>query len=173
MRLDGDGWRNFFDSYRRDAFRLETLPSYDVAGERDEYNAFHATGELFIPPDDPWLTRVRRFRESGRWIGRVHIVTRPLSDYLRYEFAVYRHTVDAGEDVRILDVTDRPDPGLPDQDFWLFDEAAVVRMDYDAQGRQLGRELLEDVDVAPYVAWKHLALELSVPFREYEATCRA
>ena len=93
-----------------------------------------------------------------------------MSDYLRYEFAVYVHTVRAGEDVRIVDLTDQADPGLPSFDFWLFDEARVVRMDYDADGRQLGREWLEDVDPAPYVAWKRLALELAVPFVDYQAT---
>jgi uncharacterized protein DUF6879 len=167
VRLDGDAWRTFFDSYKREAFRLETLSTYGVASEQDEYEGFLATGELHIPDDDSWLVRVRRFRESGRWIGRVHVLARPLTDYLRYEFAVYRHTVRAGEDVRILDVTDQPDVELPQEDFWLFDDVAVVRMEYDEHGVQLGRELLEDIDPTPYVAWKRLALAHAQPFTEY------
>ncbi len=87
----------------------------------------------------------------------MHVVRRPLTDYLRYEFAVYRRTVEVGEDVRILDLTDQSDPGLPAQDFWLFDDTAVVRMDYDSEGTQLGCELLEKVDPAPYVARKQFA----------------
>jgi hypothetical protein len=39
-------------------------------------------------------------------------------------------------------------------------------MDYDPGGTQLGRELLENVDPAPYVAWKQLALEYAEPFME-------
>ncbi|MGH3546654.1 MAG: DUF6879 family protein [Pseudonocardiaceae bacterium] len=166
MRLEGDRWRTFFDSYQREAFRLETLPSYGLASEQPEYEAFLTTGELDIPDDDPWLVRVRHFRHTGRWIGRVHVIRRPLTDYLRYEFAGYRRTVEAGEDVRILDLTHRPNPGLPGQDFWLFDDTAIVRMDYDADGTPLGRELLEDVDPAPYVAWKQLALAHAEPFAE-------
>jgi hypothetical protein len=92
---------------------------------------------------------------------------RPLTDYLRYEFAVYRYTVAAGEDIRILDVTDRPDLGLPHQDFWLFDDTSVVRMDYDDHGRQVGRELLEDADPAPYAERKRLAIAHAQPFAEY------
>ncbi|MGH3574004.1 MAG: DUF6879 family protein [Pseudonocardiaceae bacterium] len=95
MRLEGDSWRTFFDSYRREAFRLETLPSYHVGGEQEEYEKFLATGQLDIPNDDSWLTRVRHFRNTGRWIGRVHVISRPLTGYLRYEFAVYRRTVAA------------------------------------------------------------------------------
>jgi hypothetical protein len=165
--LEADAWRRFFDSYEREAFRLETLPSYGVASEDEELQSFLASGRLDIPDNDPWLVRVRHFRDTGRWVGRVHVLRRPLSDYLRYEFAVYAHTVGVGEDVRILDQTGKADPGLPAFDFWLFDDTRVVRMDYDAYGRQLGREWLEDVDPTPYVAWKRLVLDLAVPFREY------
>ena len=169
MRLDGEGWRRFFDTYAHEAFRLETMPSYGVASEVDELRQFLTTGHLVIPEDDPWLVRVREFRASGRWVGRVHLVRRPLTEYLRYEFAVYAHSTRAGEDVRIVDITDLPPAGLPQQDFWLFDDSRVVRMDYDADGRQLGREWLEDVDPGPYVAWKVWALELAVPFADYRA----
>jgi hypothetical protein len=169
VRLEGDAWRRFFDSYEREAFRLETLPSYGVASEDEELQDFLATGQLVIPDDDKWLVRVRHFRATSRWVGRVHVLRQPLTDYLRYEFAVYAHTVRAGEDVRILDLTGRADPGLPSFDFWLLDDVRVVRMEYDADGRQLGRELLADVDPAPYVTWKRLALERAVPFLEYQA----
>lgn len=40
MRLDGDAWRTFFDSYQREAFRLETLSCYGVSKERDEFENF-------------------------------------------------------------------------------------------------------------------------------------
>jgi hypothetical protein len=167
VRLAGDAWDIFFDSFKQEAFRLETHPVYDMTSEHEEYEEFLATGELHIPDDDGWLTRVRHYGASGRWVGRVHVLSRPLTDYLRYEFAVYRHTVRAGEDVRILDLTECANPGLPAQDFWLFDDSAVVRMDYDEHGRQLGRELLEDVDPAPYVEWKRMALAHAQPFAEY------
>jgi len=169
VRLDGETWREFFDSYRREAFRLETLPEYKVDSERSEYEHFLATGRLNIADDDPWLMRVRHFRQTGRRIGRVHVISRPLTDYLRYEFAVYRYTVAAGEDVRILDLTDQPNPGLPTEDFWLFDDTAIVRMDYSPDGTQQGRELLQETDPAPYVGWKRLALEHARPFMEYDA----
>jgi len=163
--LDGKQWQSFFDALRRTAFRLETYPAYDVASEREEYRHFLSSGSLYIANHDPWIARVRHFRATGRWIGRVHVLRRPLTDYLRYEFAVYRHTGAAGEDVRILDVTDRPDPGLPRKDFWLFDDTSIVRMDYDGQGRQLGRELLEDTDPGPYVQWQQVSLAHALPTR--------
>lgn len=167
MRLDGEQWRSFFDAFQRTAFRLETYPAYDVDSEREEYERFLSTGSLCIPNHDVWTTRVRHFRATGRWIGRVHVLRRPLTDYLRYELAVYRYTVAAGEDVHILDLTDKPNPGLPSEDFWLFDDTSIVRMDYDSQGKQLGRELLEDTDPARYVQWQRIALAHAVPYAQY------
>ncbi len=167
MRLDGERWRTFFDAFQHTAFRLETYPAYDVTSEQEEYELFLSSGSLSIPDDDSWLTRVRHFRATGRWIGRVHVLRRPLTDYLRYEFAVYRHTVAAGEDIGIVDLATQPDPGLPSQDFWLFDDVSVVRMDYDDQGAQLGRVLLEGIDPAPYVEWQRIALAHAQPYAEY------
>jgi hypothetical protein len=40
-------------------------------------------------------------------------------------------------------------------------------MDYDDQGRQRGRELLEDTDPAPYVRWQQIALAHALPYAEY------
>ncbi|MFD5462080.1 DUF6879 family protein [Kitasatospora sp. NPDC127059] len=169
MLLDGDAWRAVFNSFEHEAFRLETRSSYAVPGEDEEFREFLATGELHIPEDDPWLTRVRNYRASGRRIGRVHVLTRPLSDYLRYEFAAYAYNVKAGEDIRILDLTGRDNPGLPDQDFWMFDDIKVVDMRYRPDGSQIGRELLDDPDLGQYRRWRDLAVSLSVPFAEYVA----
>ena len=43
MRLAADAWRRFFDSYEREAFRLETLPSYGVASEAAYNENMHVT----------------------------------------------------------------------------------------------------------------------------------
>jgi hypothetical protein len=169
VRLDGDAWREFFDYFERDAFRLETLPVYRVEGEWDDFQRFLATGDPGISEDEPWFERVRHYRNTGRSIGRVHVVRRPLTDYLRFEFAFQLRSVQVGEDVRVLDLTGRANPGLPDQDYWMFDESKVVRMDYEADGTQIGRELLEGVDPTPYVEWKRLALEHSESLPEFYA----
>ncbi|WP_327677647.1 DUF6879 family protein [Kitasatospora sp. NBC_00458] len=166
MFLDGDGWRAFFDAMEHDAWRLETLPAYAMPQEDNAVRRFLA-GEPVGPADTAaWTARLRGYRESGRRVGRVHVLTRPLTDYLRFEFAYYRHSVGAGEDVRILDLTDRPNPGLPDQDFWLFDDSRVVLMNYRADGTQINRQVHEG-DPTPYAEWKRLAVAESVPFLEY------
>jgi hypothetical protein len=129
---------------RREAWRLETRPGYTVPQEAEKFARFLDGGKS---PDDytsGWMDEVRQWTAEGRNVGRVHIVTRPLSGYLRFEFEYYyRHHVAVGEDIRILDLADRDNPGLPDQDFWMFDESTVVLMNYRADGTQINRELHE------------------------------
>lgn len=70
------------------------------------------------------------------------------------------------QDIRILDLTDRDEPVLPEQDFWMFDESTVVLMNYRPDGTQISRELYEG-DPEPYRQWKRIAVGASVPFLEY------
>lgn len=170
MRLDGDQWQRRLHGFERSAFRLETLPQYLVPQESDELRRFLAGEE---PPEGlraGWCEKVAAHIAAGKVMQRVHVLTSPLSDYLRYEFAWgYALTVEAGEDIRILDLAERPDPGLPDEDFWLFDDRVVVRMLYEPDGTQIGRELVDDPDLDTYRRWKQLALDHSVPFTRYYA----
>ncbi|MFD9890647.1 DUF6879 family protein [Amycolatopsis sp. NPDC059027] len=165
--LTGDAWAAQWQNFKRSAWRLETLPAYKVGPEEGGLERFLATGEA--EPPTHWYEELREHAAAGRTVGRVHTLTPPLSDYLRWEFTAYPGSVDAGEDVRILDYSRTPNPGLPDQDFWLFDDEVVVLMHYEADGTQVGRERLVDVDPAPYVRYKELAIQHSVPFLEYVA----
>ncbi|MCP2335791.1 DUF6879 family protein [Actinomadura rupiterrae] len=168
MYLKGEEWSRYTRDFHREAFRLELHPVYSMPDEQEEFERFLA-GEK--PPADlhyPWLDKVTDGTASGKRFLRVHVVTRPLSDYLRYEFEWgYAFNVRAGEDIRILDVTGEPDPGLPDHDFWMFDEATVVRMLYRPDGTQIGRELVERPDIDAYRRYRDLALKGAVPFQEY------
>jgi hypothetical protein len=101
--------------------------------------------------------------ESRVWENHMHGLTggswkRSLRLPRQLPTLPYVFNVRAGEDIRILDLAYQANPGLPAHDFWLLDDITVVRMDYPEHGAQLGRELLQDIDPAPYVRWKHLAL---------------
>lgn len=165
--LTGDAWEAHWQTFKRSAFRLETLPVYRVGPEEHEFEQFLATGR--VEPAHDWHDELRAHAAAGRTVGRVHVITPPLSDYLRYEFACYEGNVEAGEDIRILDFSRTPNPGLPDHDFWMFDDEVIVLMHYAEDGTQLGRERLVDVDSLPYVRYKELAIQHSVPFLQYVA----
>lgn len=167
MLLDGDAWDAKFLDFHSEAWRLETLPEYRVSQEDDEMRAFLA-GERIDPHaySNEYTDDLKRVRAEGKSKGRVHVVTRPLSAYLRYEFMYYRPHAWAGEDIRIMDVTDRENPLAGVQDFWMFDRSEVVLMHYESDGTQVSREVFEG-DVSPFLEYQRIALAESVPFEEY------
>ncbi|MGW1187522.1 DUF6879 family protein [Streptomyces sp. NPDC002559] len=168
MLLDGDNWAAKFREFKREAWRLETLPHYLMPQEAEELEGFRS-GARIDPQtvSNEYTDRLRRQAAEGRPQGRVHVVTRPLAEYLRFEFSQYYapHTL-AGEQIRILDVTDRENPLAGVQDFWMFDQAEVVLMNYQPDGRQISRELFEG-DVTPFIEYQRIAVAESVPFEEY------
>jgi hypothetical protein len=166
--VTGEEWLRFFDSFERSAWRLELWPVYTVPQEKEAIARFRAGERLPSDHRSAWMDRVAGYADTGRSIGRVHVVRRPLSEYLRFEFEwYYRHHVRAGEDVRILDVTDAPVTGLPDHDFWMFDDKTVVKMLYQPDGTQIGRYLIDQPDIGSYVRYRSIAQTLSVPFLRY------
>ncbi|MGW0910687.1 DUF6879 family protein [Streptomyces sp. NPDC002784] len=168
MLLDGDEWRRTFDAFQRDAWRFEAQPTYTMPKETENVARFLRREPKPTDHNSRWHERVHDYVASGRSIGRVRIVRQPLTDYQRYQFAWgIPGNIQAGEDIRILDVTHN-DYGLPlsGTDWWMFDATQVVRLNFRPDGTQINRELFTG-DIAPYLEWKRIALAHSVPFFEY------
>ena len=171
MMLDLDDLDGYFEeNFTRTAFRLETLDQYEVASDGNDFGRYLAGA----PEPDPerkqsWLDVLRAEVERGAYRHRVHILQSPLGDYLRYECEWgYAPNAKAGEDIRILDTAERSAPeGLPDHDFWLFDDKAVLRMHYDADGQFVGGEPLPDEAAPQYRAARDAAWEAAVSFDDY------
>jgi hypothetical protein len=161
---------DLFDTFEREAFRLETLDDYSKSGNVDAYHAFLA-GEP--QPDDynsGWIEELRSHTGRGKRVYRVHILLRPLSDYLRFELGWgYRKNMSGGEEFFILDVTDRPNPLVNVPDFWFFDSESVATMDYDTTGKFLGAEVLPPERAAEFAQFRDVALAQAEPFTEWWA----
>lgn len=169
MLLDGEPWAAMFRNFKRSAWRLEVQPAYTMPAEAESLARF-LRGEP--KPDGhnaEWHGTLRGAVAAGKSFGRVRVVRQPLTDYQRYGFAWgVPGNVAAGEDIRVLDLTDK-DMDLPEHDFWMFDESTVVHLNYRPDGTQINRELIEDPDIGKYLAWRDLAVENSVPFSAYRA----
>jgi hypothetical protein len=168
LLLDGAEWEAYFDDFRRSAFRLEVHQTYTMPDEAETFRDFQAGAPMPDGFNADWHELIRDHAAAGRTMTRAKIVRRPLTPYSRYLFAWAIPTnVAAGENYQIVDVTDRPDPGLPEQDFWMFDETTVVHLNYRPDGTQIDRELIQDPDIGKYLAWRDLALESAIPFSAY------
>jgi len=150
---------------------LDTEVAGLVEGEQEEsFHRFLRGGVLPKPGPGTtaWLAKVARWTTAGKQIRRVHIVTRPLSDYLRWELVVYRQqTSQAGEDIRIADATNVPWLAEVGPDFWLFDDAVPVECRYDTEGRWLGGEQATH-DIGYYRQQRDLALAHAVPLADFQ-----
>lgn len=152
----------------RSAFRLELLDRYDVESDGDDFQRF-MTGEPAPSAQrkQPWLDRLRREAAAGILNHRVHVLRRPLTDYLRYECEWGYLPNSAYEDIGILDLTERSRPdGLVDHDFWLIDNEHPIRMHYDGGGRFLGAQPAPDL-LDAYRTARDVATTLAEPFRKW------
>lgn len=167
---------DLYRTCRFSACRLETLQQYATSGDEERRRAFRA-GEPLPPPGPGKLDDLRliaQLRKAGRQVGRVHVVDQPLSDYMRYELAVYAENVAAGEDVRIADRSRHPELADLGQDFALFDaetgEPQVILFGYDVDGSLLGyRHATDRPTIARCQRQYRLALARSVPLAEFMA----
>lgn len=162
-------WLDLFDTFERAAVRLETRPSYLVDAEQEEFGRFLATG--VVEDDDPdrrWRRQMRAARDSGRQVARVRFIREPPGDYQRYLIACNQFNEEDGEDIRYLTYQRAAELGLPQVDFWLFDDRLVLMMAFDDKGRPLDKELVEDDAAAVDQAreWISLAMEHATPYRE-------
>jgi hypothetical protein len=157
------------DHFRTKLFRLETLDHYDVATDDQDFHRYLA-GEPAPEASckEEWLQVLRAEAAAGKHSRRVHVVTGPLSDYLRYEFEWgYVYNAAAGEDIRILDLSGRRLAGagpLLHQDFFIIEDEWVLRMQYDHAGRYIGTAVVTGETVAGYVELREAIWDAAQPF---------
>jgi hypothetical protein len=160
--------------FRHTVFRLETLQRYTVEAEAERFRGWLDGQPL---PErsvntSPWLRQMAETTEAGvRW-SRVHLVRKPLTDYIRYEFVSYRESAFAGQDTMIVDLDAHPELAMLHEDFWLVDgdepTALAVLMRYDPEGRFLGAWRTDDQPVVQECRRQQdMVLAASVPLAEY------
>ena len=104
-------------------------------------------------------------RRSAEWGP----VCQPSTDYQRFQLAwAIPGNIDAGVDIRILDLTDL-DLDLPSQDFWLFDEETVVDLNFRPDGTLVNVDRLEDPNLGQYLKRRDTAVAHAVPFSSWNA----
>jgi hypothetical protein len=159
--------RDFTSLFQVRAFRLLTLDFYDAENEHGPYADFLAGNDVDPSWRRRWQGRVREICESGRTIGRVHAISEPPGDYIRFCLLHgYPYNVDAGEDVRITSRNYLTHQG----DFWLFDDALAARLVYDGAGQVENVEMHDDAALlAELVSIRDEALAVAVPLAQYVA----
>jgi hypothetical protein len=121
------------------------------------------------------LELIAALKQASRAVQRVHVVSRPLSDYIRYELTAYAENAAAGEDIRIADRSAHRELGDLGEDFTIFDAgtsgASVILFRYDGGGRLHGYRHATDQETVMRCGGQYdLALACSVPLNEFMAS---
>ncbi|WP_329179141.1 DUF6879 family protein [Streptomyces sp. NBC_01477] len=154
------------------AVHLEMRDAYGVNSEAADFARWRATGERDTDPDSaywrPWAELVRRTVARGVVVRRARIVSEPVSDYIRYEYAGTVVNLGAGEQVRWLPRRQASDIPLPGNDFWLVDSAVVRWNHFAGDGVSGGGEMSTDPTVAKLCADAfELVWSRAVPHDQY------
>lgn len=163
-------FKALFDDWQITAWRWECQGVYREPSEEQPLRHFLETGQPDLEWFAGWLARVRTWTGAGQRMGRVRLLTEPLTDYLRFELAITPAAVDAGEEIRFLSAARASELELPGEDFWLFDDERVVVMSFGERGVS-GADLITDPGiVARYLHWRQRAVEAAVPLGELHLT---
>ncbi|WP_042421978.1 DUF6879 family protein [Streptacidiphilus anmyonensis] len=137
------------------AVHLEMRDSYAVADEAEDFERWKATGERDCDPTSeywtPWVDLIRRTVSRGVSVRRARIVSEPVSEYVSWLHAGTWINIHAGEQVRWLPRARTSSLALPGNDFWLFDQTAVLFNIFDGRGDWVDTEYRTDrgaVDLA-------------------------
>ncbi|XKK41809.1 hypothetical protein HFP72_17010 [Nocardiopsis sp. ARC36] len=162
-----------FKDFKHTAWKLEVRDRYNVGKEAQDIQWFLRTGDLGreanFAQTSAWHRNVTSGRAEGKTWQRVRVVSEPLSDYIRWEHAVTRFNIEAGEDIRWLP---RHHPGaaeLPDFDFWLFDSEWGCLLHFDDDDVPFKSESIDDpATIARYCRWRDIAWNHAIPHGEYD-----
>jgi hypothetical protein len=159
------GW--WLENFKESAFRLERCPSYNMPEEAEMLAAFKRGEKVQLPENHPWPPLVKRQCSAGKVMQRARVVSRPPTEYERFELSLYPHSIEAGEQICVYERGSIPEIFRYEADFWLFDNHTVYILNYDAEGHFLGTE--PAYDMVTYRRIRDLALERSIPLADFTA----
>lgn len=168
MEVSSEEFGTMLEDFKRSAFRMETHQVYTMPREQPNLARFMAGEPKPEDHNNHWHELIRNNLAAGKTMQRLKMVRRPFTDYTRYlmSWGVVGN-VGAGEDYRILDITDRT-IDIPEQDYWMFDEETVLLLNFNPDGTLRNRELADPADLDKYLHWRDVALPEAVPFLEYQ-----
>ena len=169
---DEELW-DLFVMFKCEALHLEMRDTYAVKDEAERFARFLERGyrdhDAEAEERRPWMTLIRNLTAAGKSCRRVRIISEPITDYIRYEWAGTGPNVEAGEQIKWLPRRLASAIALPGNDFWLFDDASVVFTVFTGEGDVFEHQLVTDT---PVVQLCHSAFDavwsLAIPHSEYK-----
>ena len=149
------------------AVHLEMRDAYTPDDQR--FVDWLAGKPLPVPANPAWSQLVRTHTARGVRFRRARVVSEPLADYIRFEYAITSEVnISAGEEVRWLPRRRASGLCLPGNDFWLFDDRLVRFSYFSGDGHIFEDELVSDGAVARMCSAAFKTVwERSIPHADY------
>ena len=163
----------------KDAFRLETLSVYSIP-EEEKYLQLYYNGKP-LPPQEccmtEWHTMLTKAKERGASFKRLRSLPESFNNYIRAEIEWgYIYNAEFGENIRMITPSLIKEKVSKEKlvDFWIFDNASVLLMNYDTEGHFLGSNLVDDFrEVDKYIKIKELLWPLGQKLEDFLKEYRA
>lgn len=159
--IDDSTFGTYFETFERTAWRLETRRRYASDRQSPNWARWKAGEDVSHDRPTAWRENVQRQTTAGKRFERIRIVDDPPTDGQRFLLARAPSNEAAGEDIRNMWRADAEHLGLPEVDFWLFDDLRALVLHFDDADDYLGAELVEDpARIAEFcrirdAAWPH------------------
>ncbi|MET7507839.1 DUF6879 family protein [Streptomyces albidoflavus] len=126
---------------------METRDVYGVPEEDGDFGAFLAGERYDLADRGSWWndfhSTIADAVGRGVSVRRMRVVSEPVTDYIRFEYACTPQNIAAGEEVRWLTRRNARGLLLPASDLWIFDER-LVRYSIFSGGGAFVEDLLDD-----------------------------
>lgn len=151
-QLSTDRWVELFENCRESAYHLELRDVYGVDSETEQFKRWQQEPYDRNVEDAEsrrwWLDMLGSVTARGVKVLRARVVSEPVTEYIKFEWAGTTLNVEAGEDIRWLSRQKASAIAIPGNDFWLFDGRMVIFNHFTGDGGWVGNEVTE----APRVA---------------------
>lgn len=135
--------KELFNSFKHRAYRIETLPNYQVGSEIKSYNNF-INGLPLDYGDNEWINNLIQWKKEGKKVKRIRIISEELTTYEKYEFYCYHNNFIAGEEIKIIPRHIYKNLVSKEYqfDYWIFDDTYICKLNYDSQGNYINNTIL-------------------------------
>ncbi len=155
--------------FRKEVFRLETLPKYTIQGQLEKYHSYIAGEPVWKNNDSAWHMKLRQWvGQENKRVYRLRILPDDWTPYLNFQIDwQYRQNAMAGEEVFLVKRSDFiASFGEIPSDFCILDGKILLTMNYDDDGQLIDNESQNSVPTH-YLRIAGQAEIIGIPLQDY------
>lgn len=151
-----DIFDKMFNTFKKSAKRIETLPIYKIEGsEWEEYKLYSQGKTIKGFANQSWIDDLTKWSKQNKKISRIRIIPPILNPYLIYEIEwCYHKNVLNGEIINFVkkEDYDKLSKNIDKTDIWIFDDKFVLQLIYHKDGSYKTEKFIDNSEeVKKYV----------------------